>query len=229
MTRQNQAKSANVKIHFCNISCKAAYQKLARPVTKEWLRQKYAVEGLTCPQIGLLTSRNPKAVWGWLKDFGIPTRPRGCNVGQLPKDGSQFKGKHHTPATKESIRQARLRDGHVPYLKNGKHWMAGKPKEEHPNWKGGATPERQSFYSSPEWAECVKAVWKRDDAKCRKCGLDNRTVLRGMIKFHIHHVDSFAIRERRAVLENLVLLCGDCHRWVHSKRNKKSLFIGRRA
>ena len=104
--------------------------------------------------------------------------------------------------------------------------MKGRKGKDTPAWKGGLTPERQAFYSTTEWADAVKSVWARDDAKCQRCGMDYRTVDRDAISFHIHHVDSFTIRERRSVVENLLLVCQSCHRWIHSKHNKNKEFLG---
>ena len=214
-------------LSFCNIKCKSEYQKLARPVTVEWLRRKYIDEGLDCTQIGLIVNRDPKSVWSWLTGSGIQTRPRGSFEGVKFKKGqeSAFKGKSHTPENKELIRAARLKDGRVPYLKNGKHHLVGKRGADTPNWKGGLTPERQAFYSSREWAESCKAVWHRADAKCERCGLDHRTIDRKKMSFAIHHIRSFAIRELRAEVSNLALLCRPCHLWVHSKKNVNKEFL----
>jgi len=36
---------------------------------------------------------------------------------------------------------------------------------------------------------------------------------------------SFAVRELRAVVDNLVLLCRPCHLWVHSNANTQKLYL----
>lgn len=36
---------------------------------------------------------------------------------------------------------------------------------------------------------------------------------------------SFAVRELRAVVDNLVLLCRLCHLWVHSNANTQKLYL----
>lgn len=196
-----------------------------KPVTREWLEKKYVVEELDCVMIGKLVSRDPKSVWNWLKDFGIQTRPRGVNHAHLPKDGSTFKGKKHTEKFKDRLRQLRLADGRVPYLKNGVHWLSSVKMDEHPSWKGGITPERQAFYRTREWKDAVIAVWARSDAKCERCGVHHNTTKRRGT-FHVHHIVSFAVRELRAVVSNLVLLCNGCHKFVHSRRNVEKQFIG---
>lgn len=269
VVRRQQAQSANVKLHFCNLSCKASYQRLAKPVGKEWLIEHYVNRGMDCVQIGRIVNRDPKSVWNWMRDFGIPTRPRGaCN--KLPEEQrKRYIPKPPRPTNdpgKEvlvsmyceqmmpareiaerlgrsqnsilrwlkrhqirirTLKELRFLDGHVPYLKNGTHHLKNGRPENHPNWKGGASPERQAFYSTAEWRECVKAVWARDDAKCRRCGLDHRTILRGTVRFELHHIDSFSIKERRAAADNVVLLCERCHLWVHSRKNKRKVLLGK--
>ena len=112
----------------------------------------------------------------------------------------------------------------VSEVRAEKHWglagekngMFGKFGEKSPNWKGGATPERQAVYSSIEWARVSLSIWKRDRGLCKRCGEQGK---------HIHHIISFAIKEYRTDPNNLVLLCVKCHRWVHSKKNINGEFI----
>lgn len=209
------------KIHFCNRkTCKADWQRRAKPVTEAWLRTKYLDEHMDCTQIAAIVKRDPKSVWNWLKDFGIPTRKRGSYSTGV---GRKHPGRKLSEQHKEAIRQARLKDGRIPARINGVHWTKALGRHG-ASWKGGVTPERQAFYASPEWADAVKRVWKRDDAKCQRCGLDHRTTERAV--FHIHHIDSFMIRERRAVVSNLALMCKRCHLWIHSKKNIERSYLG---
>jgi len=109
-----------------------------------------------------------------------------------------------------------------------KHWglsgeangMYGKTGENSSNWKGGRTPERQEFYASKEWRDVSRAVKIRDQLKCVRCG----DAAKGH-KLHIHHIVSFYVRELRADINNLVLLCLVCHKWVHSKANINNDYI----
>lgn len=217
--RKQQAKGMNHR--FCTRVCKSEWQKTQKPVDKEWLYQKYIVEGLDCPQIAKIVKRNAKQVWQWLKGYGIPTRKRGTTGNGLKAPIRS--GWKHTDEAKEKIRQARLADGHVPYLKNGVHHLKGKHGIDTPNWKGGITPERQAVYGSDEWKQAIKAVWKRDNAICQHCGLPqsgNRH-----ISFDIHHIVSFAVVELRCEPDNLILLCEPCHYWVHSSKNINKEYI----
>jgi hypothetical protein len=186
-----------------------------KPYDGDWLRARYVDDGLDCVQIGALLGRDPKTVWSWLKFYGIPTRPRGGNHVYLPKDGSTFRGKRHTPETKERIRQVRLRDGRVPYLKDGVHWTKAPGFVHGSTWKGGISPERQAFYASDEWRVAVPAVYARDKRTCQRCG----KVKGPKDPFDIHHVVSFECRELRSTISNLVLY------WVHSRANTQKEFI----
>lgn len=221
VSRRSQGKTKNVKLHFCNNECKANYQKLARPVTKDWLYEHYITMGEDCPTIGKQVDRDAKSVWNWLKDWGIPTRKRGTtNNGP----NGRPPGFHLSQETRDKIRKIAIAQGRVPWKKENGPPMKGKHGAETSNWKGGITPERQSFCNSDEWKEAVKAVWKRDNAICRRCGKHhNETQNRGT--FHIHHIVSFKNKELRANVDNLVLLCDDCHHWVHSNGNVNRDFI----
>jgi len=206
-------------------------KKFKPRVSREWLEQEYVGKRRDCVQIGKELGKDPSAIRGWLVTYGIPTRPRGANGGAAAyafKKGepSAFKGRTHSPEAKEKLKQACLADGRVPYLVNGQPYMRGRTGADNPHWKGGATPERQAFYRSDEWKAACKAVWHRANACCERCGLDYRGVRRQRgPKFHVHHIVSFAVRELRAVVSNLVLLCADCHRFVHSCANTDREFL----
>lgn len=218
----------NCKNRFCNNECKGEWQKEERRkqgFTKEWIYEQYWTLGKSADQIAKEIKKNPKTVWFWFKADNIPTRPRGSEYGQQFKKGqeSAFKGKKHTEENKEKIRQKRLEDGHVPYLKNGIHWLKHEGAVS-PNYKGGISPERQSFYSSIEWSEAVKKIWERDNAICQRCG-KKHNIEENRGTFHIHHIESFLNKEKRADIDNLILLCRPCHLWVHSKKNINKEFI----
>lgn len=189
-----------------------------------WL---YVSEGMGCPEIARMYERDGKTVFWWLKQAGIQTRPRGSDKRVWLKPGHSMNlGRKRTASERQSIREATMRRGGVPYLRNGVHWLKDLPPDANPNWKGGATPERQEFCRSPEWKAAVRTVWRRANACCERCGLDWRTVDRKTTPtFPLHHIVSFAVRELRAVPSNLVLLCRPCHLWVHSRANVERQFL----
>lgn len=216
-----------IKHFFCDTKCKGQWQIAQREAlgfTKNWLIDQYITQGKDANKIGREIGRDGHSVWNWLVGYGIQTRPRGFDTSHLPKDGSTFKGKKHSLETREKMRDASIADGRVPFLKNGEHWLKSVEKKDHPNWKGGFTPDRQSVYASEEWVDAVKAVWARDNAICQRCGKShNEEINRG--NFHIHHIVSFQVKELRTEVDNLVLLCKECHKYVHSKKNTDRLFI----
>lgn len=233
---------------FCSRACKGKFQEQAKPVTREWLYQKYVVEGLSTYQIAKMVNRNPKSVYNWLIGLDIPTRTREWEIelGSEPYHNSGWlKSKYiDNGLTMEQIAtECNCTTANIKYfmakfgikrksmseIRATKHWgsdgsrnpMYGRCGSKSPNWKGGFTPERQAFYSTDEWKEASKLVWKRDKGTCQRCGLVKR---HKDIKFHIHHIVSFSVRELRAKPENLVLLCYVCHRFVHSRKNVSKEF-----
>lgn len=174
-----------------------------------------------CPDIAYLYERDASTIRGWLLQAGIPTRPRGTPHAGSFKAGQRgaFTGRRHRPESIEKVRAATIARDAVPYLRGGQHWLKGAAADANPNWKGGATPERQEFYHSPEWKAACRAVWARDNACCRNCGKDWRDRDELEPAFHVHHVVSFQDRRWRAHPAFLVLLCRQCHLWVHSKAN----------
>lgn len=199
---------------------------IARP-SAERLTELYVTQGMGCPEIGRMYERDPKTVHYWLRRASIPTRPRGADQAQWFAKGGDprsFSGTKHSAETKAKL--AIASKGRIPFLRNGQHWLLTVPADQNPNWKGGATPERQEFYRSTEWKRAVRAVWRRANACCERCGLDWRTVDRATTPtFPIHHIVSFAVRELRAAVDNLALLCRPCHLWVHSNANTAGEFI----
>ncbi len=91
-----------------------------------------------------------------------------------------------------------------------------------PAWNGGVTPERQRLYKTPEWRALVRQAFARDHYRCQRCG---GAKVKGR-KLHSHHIRPWAsYPEGRLDLDNLVTLCGRCHRWVHSRKNTEKLFL----
>lgn len=119
--------------------------------------------------------------------------------------------------------EACIAQGRVPHNADGTHPMKGRKGADHPVWKGGHTPERIAFYGTTEWKEAVKAVWKRDNATCQRCGL-HKSEARD-IDYDIHHIVGFANAELRSAVSNLVLFCEPCHYWVHSRENNNKEWI----
>jgi len=231
MRRPNNPNTGKpIKAFFCSTKCKGEHQKRARLITKEQAEQMYLRDGMSAVDIGRLIGRDAKSVWNWMKDWGIPMRPRGADERQhFSKGHTMNVGMKMPDSQRAAISAARKADGSKSlFLPNGDHVLKGRKGKDHPSWKGGVTPLRNAFYASDEWRAACVVVWQRDDAICQNCGLDHRTIDRRVRRFHVHHINSFAaFADLRADPENLVLLCDVCHRWVHSRANADKKFIGR--
>ena len=153
---------------------------------KDWLYNEYVVKGRSLGEIAAEYNITEPAIRFWARKHGIPTR-----------------------TTSEA---RKIKHWGVSGVENGMHGATG---DKNPNWKGGVSPERQSLYSSQEWSDAVKFVWKRDNATCQRCGKQKLSDE----CFHIHHIITFAVKELRAAPSNLVLLCKECHNFVHSTKN----------
>lgn len=197
-------------------------QLFVRP-SNEWMRAQY-VDGLVnANALARLVGCDGKTLWAWLKQAGIPTRRRGYgDPGVHFKTGPRplSRGRRMSDEQREKVRAATILRKGVPYLINGVHWMKATGRKP-ANWKGGITAERQTFYRSAEWKECIKKVWGRDGKVCQRCSKS----LAGQ-PHAIHHIDSFMIVDRRCELDNLILLCRPCHLWVHSKLNVARELLG---
>ena len=96
---------------------------------RDWLHREYIDNERSSSEIADEVGCKPNNIHFWLKKHGIPRR---------------------------SVSEARKL----------KHWgaegeanpMYGRNGSDHPNWKGGITPERQRVYSSREWADAVRTV-----------------------------------------------------------------------
>lgn len=213
---------------FCSSKCRGQWQRVnSKPVTREWLYQKYIVEELDCTQISKIVNRNSKRVWEWLRDFEIPTRHRGSFKEVQFKKGhrSGFSGRKHTIKTRNLLRDIAKADGRVPFDPKVGSYMKGRSGSLHPKWKGGLSPERQEVYGSNEWKSVARKVKVRDKQTCQKCGLKKGEDNAKGIAFDIHHIVSFACVELRCEPENLIYLCEPCHYWVHSSRNVGKEYI----
>lgn len=193
---------------------------------RDWLYQKYITEGLSTYDIGKLVSRDPKRIYEKLRDFGIPTRPRGHNLVETdcymrrPDAVNPFLGKTHSDATR-AILSARA-SVPKPYLRGERNGMSGRTGTSNPRYKDGSSPERQRLYASGVGKETLRQVYARDQYRCVRCGAP-KTKPRSL---HAHHIKPWAGNpELRFDLSNFVTLCRNCHSWVHSKANSEGEYL----
>ena len=133
----------------------------------------------------------------------------------------KWKGRKHTEATKQKMREARLKNNPMhksevvakrseTLRKNGT--FAG---ENSNNWKGGVTPEHIKIRNSQETAEWRSAVFERDDYRCKDCGAKCGEGVD--VHLHAHHIKGFAeCPEFRFDVDNGLTLCRPCHYKAHT-------------
>lgn len=240
---------------FCSLECKGNWQREQKSkslgIDRDWLYQKYVVDGLSSYQIAKMVGRNPKRVYEWMKDLGIPLRKRTWDIepNTQPYHDPEWLKTEYVDKRRSAgeisaqfgvtdavilyfLREFGIKRRNISAARKVKRWgaigdknpMYGKRGEQSANWKGGLTPERQAFYSSLEWKSASSLVWKRDNAICQRCGV-KKTPRTKTLSMHIHHIVSFMDRELRTDPANLVLLCADCHRWVHGNENHNKEFL----
>lgn len=198
---------------------------MSNHLNKDWLYQKYVIEGLSTYDIGKIVQRDPKRVYEKLKDFGIKTRPRGENLKgddnyMKTAEENPFKGKTHSKKTRKILSDKAK--GPKPHLQGANNGMFGRTGKSNPNYKDGSSPERQRLYASSKWKQLIKHVYKRDDYKCQRCGSPHHS----NNKLHAHHLTPWADSiELRFDPSNLITLCNSCHAWVHSNKNTNNEFL----
>lgn len=192
-----------------------------------WLLEQYVWFQRSTYDLGREVRRDPKRVYEKLRDFGVPTRPRGTNLTRRGGDcyatqpgfRPQMTGRHHTEATRRRLSVAASVP--KPYLRGDRNGMARRRGPLSPTWKGGVTPERQAVYGRPAWKAVAAAVRARDRGCCRRCG-DHKQGHH----LHIHHIAQWPdAPDKRMDADNLVCLCAGCHRWVHSRANTERSFL----
>ncbi len=75
-------------------------------------------------------------------------------------------------------------------------------KEKHPNWRGGISKQPYPFDFSEELKILIR---KRDNYKCKICGVPQEECIKTL---HVHHID---YNKENINPNNLITLCNSCH------------------
>ncbi len=137
---------------YCSRACKSEWQRTQKPVDYDWLYEKYAIEKLSAPKIARIVGRDPKRIWQWLYDYGIPIRPRGSDSKetQYPLGHKLGVGRVVSEETCKKHSEIAKASGRVPYDPAVGSYMKGKKGSDVPSWKGGVTPIHERIRNSAE-------------------------------------------------------------------------------
>lgn len=89
--------------------------------------------------------------------------------------------------------------------------------ENHPNWKGGISGDRDRFMSTNAYKEWRTEVFRRDEYKCVCCDVNSNTL-------EAHHILPYASNEdMRTDVSNGVTMCRKHHSEFHSTYGRASI------
>jgi thymidylate synthase (FAD) len=162
---------------------------------KIWLQEQLTA-GLTAPQIAQLAGCSIEAVKKWVYAHNLKLNKRKTGTPNPWNKG--LKGTYHFNLTPEQ-KQAR-RERSKQFTRRG--------AESH-FWKGGVTEDRVAIGA---WTRTIAPqVHEKFNYICQKCG-DRGNQL------HAHHLlPVYAHPEKAYDLNNLITVCEDCHRSIHSQ------------
>ena len=82
---------------------------------------------------------------------------------------------------------------------------------DHPNWRGGKSPEQVYWFNSEGGRSWMRGVRARDHYRCVLCWATKH--------LHAHHIKFWRDHPSlRSELSNGITLCAGCHRRVHLER-----------
>ena len=148
----------------------------------------------------------------WNKNKKCPNISKSL-TGKIPSKKTREKlrkfniGKKLSEETKRKIGEYNKKIGRKPPIMRG---------ENHPNWKGGITPENKKIKNGIEFRLWREAVFARDNWTCQKCNIKGS-------KLNPHHIKNFAqYPELRMAINNGITLCRDCHIKFHKIYGRKN-------
>ena len=95
----------------------------------------------------------------------------------------------------------------LQHYKNNCSICKRKRGEEHYNWQGGKTLERDTIKHTPQYKNWVKSVFERDNYTCQHCGKTGKEV-----KLNAHHIENFSSNpDKRFDVDNGITFCEQCH------------------
>lgn len=141
------------------------------------------------------TVKNCICWWDWMRILGVPTR--GCNYRTLKKKAAEYK----IDTSHFNYKYARTH--------NGKRIVKNRSNSEIFN---DTTPIKVESVKSAYIERILNGI-----PHCERCGITNWN--NEKIVFQLHHKDG---DYRNNKLENIILLCPNCHSQTENFRNNKN-------
>lgn len=185
------------------LTCGLIFYKKVNMSKKYWVTAKYCSR--SCINTGRISPF--KGITNrWSEDFkknlSEKLLNKTCNTGRTHIK----KGQRLSKKTEFGNKPAWNKGKENPYFKG----------EKNPNWKGGITSENHKIRTSTKYKEVRTECFKRDNYTCTKCF--KRPKSGEKIILNAHHIKPFSTHPKlRLDINNLITVCIDCHKDIHSK------------
>ncbi len=205
--------------------CKKEFSRRKRQSITNWNKQIYC--SLACSNKNRVNIRYHKSCPNCKKEFITKNRKQiSCSHKCANQLSPYWIGKKRDIDTILKISETRRKKCYkptCPFKKGQTPWNKGKKqpqysRENHWNWKGGATDKSKQIRHSIEYNEWRLGVYKRDYWTCQMCFIKQ--------KFPVaHHIKTFKdYSELRFDIDNGVTLCRACHKKVHKEIGQSTRF-----
>jgi len=187
-------------------------ERLADP---EWFREAYHERGMSVPDIAEECGVAKPSAQEWKLKHGIETNTEHKSRGvaeENPTSGEWRDTECYTCGVDLHLPKRRFDRADKNFCSEGcridytiNEVMV--PGEDHPLYING-----EGHDYGPEWPQIRERVIQRDDERCQGCGISREDYKEDL---HAHHITPFRMfddREKANALDNLVALCGSCHR-----------------